>query len=172
MRFSATATLGEPYSRHFGGKVRELRIPLHPLDVRVAYWLAPGRRVVVRPGKSGGCYVCERHAVRSLHRPRSQRLQISLVGYGYLAVGEPVEGGDHVGEDVDVGEVSCGGPVQGEELVAREFFRGERRPGRSRRGGEIRRRVQGQVDQDGAVSAADDHPAPMGPKFPTRGSQA
>jgi hypothetical protein len=41
------ATLGEPYSRHLGGKVRELRIPLHPLDVRVAYWLAPGRRVVL-----------------------------------------------------------------------------------------------------------------------------
>jgi hypothetical protein len=41
------ATLGEPYSRHLGGKVRELRIPLHPLDVRVTYWLAPGQRVVL-----------------------------------------------------------------------------------------------------------------------------
>jgi hypothetical protein len=41
------ATLGEPYSRHLGGKVRELRIPLHPVDVRVTYWLAPGRRVVL-----------------------------------------------------------------------------------------------------------------------------
>jgi hypothetical protein len=41
------ATLGEPYSRHLGGKVRELRIPLHPVDARVAYWLAPGRRVVL-----------------------------------------------------------------------------------------------------------------------------
>jgi hypothetical protein len=41
------ATLGEPYSRHLGGKVRELRIPLHPLDVRVTYWLAPERRVVL-----------------------------------------------------------------------------------------------------------------------------
>jgi hypothetical protein len=29
------ATLGEPYSRRLGGKVRELRIPLHPLEVRV-----------------------------------------------------------------------------------------------------------------------------------------
>jgi len=40
------STLGEPYSRHLGGKVRELRIPLHPVDARVTYWLAPGRRVV------------------------------------------------------------------------------------------------------------------------------
>lgn len=40
-------TLGEPYSRHLGGKVRELRIPLHPLDMRVTYWLAPDRRVVL-----------------------------------------------------------------------------------------------------------------------------
>jgi len=40
-------TLSEPYSRHLGGKVRELRIPLHPLDVRVTYWLAPERRVVL-----------------------------------------------------------------------------------------------------------------------------
>jgi hypothetical protein len=28
-------TLGEPYSRYLGDKTRELRIPLHPLDVRV-----------------------------------------------------------------------------------------------------------------------------------------
>jgi hypothetical protein len=41
------STLGEPYSRHLGGKVRELRIPLHPVDARVTYWLAPGRRVVL-----------------------------------------------------------------------------------------------------------------------------
>ena len=41
------STLGEPYSRHLGGKVRELRVPLHPVDVRVTYWLAPGRRVVL-----------------------------------------------------------------------------------------------------------------------------
>jgi len=41
------STLGEPHSRHLGGKVRELRIPLHPVDARVTYWLAPGRRVVL-----------------------------------------------------------------------------------------------------------------------------
>jgi hypothetical protein len=40
-------TLGEPYSRYLGDKTRELRIPLHPLDVRVTYLLAPGRRVVL-----------------------------------------------------------------------------------------------------------------------------
>lgn len=40
-------TLGEPYARHLGGKVRELRIPLHPVDARVTYWLASGRRVVL-----------------------------------------------------------------------------------------------------------------------------
>jgi transaldolase len=51
------------------------------------------------------------------------------------------------GEDIDVGEVPCGSPIeQGEELVAREFFRGERRPGRGRGGGEIRWRVHSQVD--------------------------
>lgn len=40
-------TLGEPYARHLGGKVRELRISLHPLEMRVTYWLAPERRVVL-----------------------------------------------------------------------------------------------------------------------------
>lgn len=40
-------TLGEPYSRHLGGKTRELRFHLHRGDVRVSYWLAPGRRVVL-----------------------------------------------------------------------------------------------------------------------------
>lgn len=40
-------TLGEPYTRHLGGKVRELRFHLHHGEVRVSYWLAPGRRVVL-----------------------------------------------------------------------------------------------------------------------------
>ena len=40
-------TLGEPYSRHLGGKTRELRFALGRGDVRVSYWLAPGRRVVL-----------------------------------------------------------------------------------------------------------------------------
>ncbi|MGW7288258.1 type II toxin-antitoxin system RelE/ParE family toxin [Streptomyces sp. NPDC054847] len=42
-------TLGEPYSRHLGGRVRELRFDLgHNRDaVRLPYWLAPGRRIVL-----------------------------------------------------------------------------------------------------------------------------
>lgn len=39
--------LGEPYSRHLGGKVRELRFRLDGRSVRITYWLAPGRRVVL-----------------------------------------------------------------------------------------------------------------------------
>ena len=40
-------TLGEPYSRHLGGKVRELRFRLLRQQTRVTYWLAPARRVVL-----------------------------------------------------------------------------------------------------------------------------
>ncbi|MFJ5609857.1 type II toxin-antitoxin system RelE/ParE family toxin [Streptomyces sp. NPDC093221] len=40
-------TLGEPYSRHLGGKVRELRFVMDGNAVRVTYWLAPGRRIVL-----------------------------------------------------------------------------------------------------------------------------
>lgn len=40
-------TLGEPYTRHLGGKVRELRFSLLRQQTRVTYWLAPGRRVVL-----------------------------------------------------------------------------------------------------------------------------
>lgn len=40
-------TLGEPYSRHLGGKVRELRFHLRRQQVRITYWLAPGRRVIL-----------------------------------------------------------------------------------------------------------------------------
>ena len=40
-------TLGEPYSRHLGGAVRELRFHLARQRVRITYWLAPGRRVVL-----------------------------------------------------------------------------------------------------------------------------
>jgi len=39
-------TLGEPQSRHLGGKVRELRFSLHRNEQRITYWLAPGRRIV------------------------------------------------------------------------------------------------------------------------------
>ncbi|MFD9336709.1 type II toxin-antitoxin system RelE/ParE family toxin [Streptomyces sp. NPDC060028] len=42
-------TLGEPYSRHLGDGVRELRFGLghDRAAVRISYWLAPGRRVVL-----------------------------------------------------------------------------------------------------------------------------
>jgi hypothetical protein len=38
--------LGEPCTRHLGGKVRELRFHLLRRQTRVTYWLAPGRRVI------------------------------------------------------------------------------------------------------------------------------
>jgi hypothetical protein len=40
-------TLGEPHTRHLGGKVRELRFSLRGREQRITYWLAPGRRVVL-----------------------------------------------------------------------------------------------------------------------------
>lgn len=40
-------TLGEPYTRHLGGKVRELRFDLGSSTQRITYWLAPDRRVVL-----------------------------------------------------------------------------------------------------------------------------
>ena len=40
-------TLGEPYSRHLGGKTRELRFHLDRSAVRLSYWLAPGARAVL-----------------------------------------------------------------------------------------------------------------------------
>jgi hypothetical protein len=40
-------TLGEPYTRHLGGKVRELRFHLLAQQPRITYWLAPGRRIVL-----------------------------------------------------------------------------------------------------------------------------
>jgi hypothetical protein len=39
--------LGEPYTRHLGGKVRELRFHLLAQQTRVTYWLAPGRRLIL-----------------------------------------------------------------------------------------------------------------------------
>jgi hypothetical protein len=39
--------LGEPYSRHLGGKVRELRFRLLEQQTRVTYWLAANRRIVL-----------------------------------------------------------------------------------------------------------------------------
>lgn len=41
------ADLSEPYARHLGEKVRELRFRLLATQTRVTYWLAPGRRVIL-----------------------------------------------------------------------------------------------------------------------------
>ncbi|MEO3784764.1 type II toxin-antitoxin system RelE/ParE family toxin [Actinocorallia sp. B10E7] len=40
-------TLGEPYSRHLGGKIRELRFILDGNAVRITYWLAPEQRIIL-----------------------------------------------------------------------------------------------------------------------------
>ncbi len=39
--------LGEPYTRQVDGKLRELRFHLERAAVRVTYWIAPGRRIVL-----------------------------------------------------------------------------------------------------------------------------
>lgn len=41
------ALLGEPYSRQLHGKLRELRFHLGGDAVRVTYWIAPGRRIIL-----------------------------------------------------------------------------------------------------------------------------
>ncbi|MFI1847391.1 type II toxin-antitoxin system RelE/ParE family toxin [Streptomyces sp. NPDC020480] len=40
-------TLGEPYSRHLGGKLRELRFTMDGNAVRITYWIASERRIVL-----------------------------------------------------------------------------------------------------------------------------
>ncbi len=42
----APTALGDPYTRHLGGSLRELRFVLGNEPVRLTYWLAPGRRIV------------------------------------------------------------------------------------------------------------------------------
>ena len=39
--------LGEPYTRQLEGKLRELRFHLRGRAVRVTYWIASGRRIVL-----------------------------------------------------------------------------------------------------------------------------
>jgi len=39
--------LGEPYTRQLDGKLRELRFHPSRRPVRVTYWIAPGRRIVL-----------------------------------------------------------------------------------------------------------------------------
>ena len=39
--------LGEPYTRQLDGKLRELRFYVGGEAVRVSYWIAPGRRIIL-----------------------------------------------------------------------------------------------------------------------------
>ncbi|AQZ67126.1 addiction module toxin RelE [[Actinomadura] parvosata subsp. kistnae] len=39
--------LDEPYTRQLCGKLRELRFHLHREAVRMTYWIAPGRRIIM-----------------------------------------------------------------------------------------------------------------------------
>lgn len=39
--------LSEPYTRQLDGKLRELRFDLGRKAMRVTYWIAPGRRIVL-----------------------------------------------------------------------------------------------------------------------------
>ncbi|MFC9892816.1 type II toxin-antitoxin system RelE/ParE family toxin [Nocardia sp. NPDC127579] len=39
--------LGEPYTRQLDGKLRELRFYLDGQAVRVSYWIAPRRRIIL-----------------------------------------------------------------------------------------------------------------------------
>ncbi|MEV4327283.1 type II toxin-antitoxin system RelE/ParE family toxin [Microbispora rosea] len=39
--------LDEPYNRQLRGKLRELRVHLQREAVRITYWIAPGRRIVM-----------------------------------------------------------------------------------------------------------------------------
>ncbi|MDQ1306888.1 MAG: hypothetical protein QG671_2720 [Actinomycetota bacterium] len=60
--------LGEPYLRHLGGKVRELRFRFLRQQTRVTYWLAPNRRIVL---------LTVFHKTRSAEVERAQQAQKS-----------------------------------------------------------------------------------------------
>jgi hypothetical protein len=58
--------LGEPYTRQLDGKLRELRFHLNRQSVRITYWIAPGRRIVLLT-----TFVKSRHReVREVDRAR------------------------------------------------------------------------------------------------------
>ncbi|GAB2577146.1 hypothetical protein GCM10027168_07610 [Streptomyces capparidis] len=39
--------LGEPYTRQLDGKLRELRFHIDGNAIRITYWIAPGRRIIL-----------------------------------------------------------------------------------------------------------------------------
>jgi len=47
LTWSRGPLLGEPYTRQVDGKLRELRFHLSARPVRVTYWIASGRRIVL-----------------------------------------------------------------------------------------------------------------------------
>ncbi len=47
LREERGALLGEPYTRQLRGKLRELRFYCGGQRVRISYWIAPGRRIVM-----------------------------------------------------------------------------------------------------------------------------
>ncbi|MEV8389568.1 MULTISPECIES: type II toxin-antitoxin system RelE/ParE family toxin [unclassified Streptomyces] len=47
MLLAMPTTLAEPYSRHLGGKLRELRFTMDGNATRITYWLAADRRIVL-----------------------------------------------------------------------------------------------------------------------------
>ncbi|MFE2498316.1 type II toxin-antitoxin system RelE/ParE family toxin [Streptomyces scopuliridis] len=63
-------TLAEPYSRHLGGKVRELRFTLDGNAVRITYWLAAQRRIVLLTvfRKTRQCEVAEVERARQAQK--------------------------------------------------------------------------------------------------------
>ncbi|NKZ06060.1 type II toxin-antitoxin system RelE/ParE family toxin [Actinomadura latina] len=44
---AGTVLLDEPYTRQLDGKLRELRFHLQRGQVRITYWIAPGRRIIL-----------------------------------------------------------------------------------------------------------------------------
>jgi hypothetical protein len=77
-------TLGEPYTRHLGGKVRELRFHLLAQQPRVTYWLAPGRRIILltvfrktrkRRGCRGSPCISSPEDLRDRARPRARHVR-------------------------------------------------------------------------------------------------
>jgi phage-related protein len=67
--------LGEPYTRHLGGKVRELRFSLLRQQTRVTYWLAPDQRVILLTvfRKTRGAETAE--VARALHAQKTCQTQ-------------------------------------------------------------------------------------------------
>jgi ribosome-binding protein aMBF1 (putative translation factor) len=83
-------TLGEPYSRHLRGKVRELRLHLHRQQVRITYWLAPGKRVILltmfyKTQRSEMAEASERSSLRRTVKPAMATPKISTTGRSVMS---------------------------------------------------------------------------------------